>query len=147
MFRLSEARLFIGRPPRRTVVDELDVEERTLEAAVSRFEDKEDRIREAAREKGSLAARSRLRQIAKGFTTLRIDPNDVKVLFYPIQYVVFSGHSRSGCTRIQFIDRPPRSARGDRIMESLNKTIERGDVEWRVYRIDDKGGITVEKDK
>lgn len=144
LFRLSEARLSIGRPSRRTVVDEIEADERALEDSIERFEAREDRIREAARETGSAAARLHLRRIAKAFTAQRIDPNDVKIIFDPVQYVVFAGYNGSGCTRICFVDRPPQSARGAQIMESLDRTIERGDIRWRVYRIDDKGQITVE---
>jgi predicted Holliday junction resolvase-like endonuclease len=144
VFRLSEARLYVGRPPRRTVFDELHEEQRKVDQARERFEARESRIREVAKLKGQAVARRLLRRMAPVFVSNHIDPNDVKVVFDPVEYVVFKGLTNGGCSRIRFLDRPSRSVRQERIQNSLAKTIDRGDIFWRTYRISETGNITVE---
>jgi predicted Holliday junction resolvase-like endonuclease len=127
-----------------TPFDELRQAQATLCAAVGRFDEREDRIREAARQKGQLMARRRLRKLATWCTQGRFDPNDVKVIFDPVEYVVFAGLNARGCSRIAFVDRPPRTSHKERVLRSLERAIKGGNVEWHTYRVTDAGDVTVE---
>lgn len=145
VFRLSKAKIFVGSPPRRTVFDEIEEKERKLSAAEDRFSERESSIKEEARQRGEMSARRRLRIIARGFLSHRIDPNDVKTIFSPVEYVVFSGYSKGRCTRVEFVDLSPESLAKERVLKSLNRAIERGNISWSTYRIDGTGLITVER--
>jgi predicted Holliday junction resolvase-like endonuclease len=144
-FKLSDAQLFISKAPTATPFDELAQAQAELEAAISRFDEREERVRSLAREKGRLLARRRLKKIAGWCSEGRFDPNDVKVLFDPVEYVVFAGLSSRGCSRVAFVDRPPKSRQKELLLESLGRAIRRGNVEWHTYRVTDDGEVSVEK--
>src|SRR5882672_3991861 len=90
-FRLSDAQLFVSGPPPKTDFDRVADEQRKLDIAVERFDEREEGLREASTERGRNAARTRLSEIAPFFVSRRIDPNDVKVLFDPVRYLAFRG--------------------------------------------------------
>jgi predicted Holliday junction resolvase-like endonuclease len=143
-FRLSDAQLFIRGPAPTTPFDELLTTQRKVDLAVERFDVREAGIREAARQRGQLKARRRLKKIVGWCSKNRFDPNDVKVLFDPVEYVAFVGLNTQGCSRITFIDRPPQTTRKEQIIRSLGRAIQRGNFQWRTYRVTDAGHITVE---
>jgi predicted Holliday junction resolvase-like endonuclease len=140
-FRLSAATLFTKGAPPRTAFDKVDAEQQKLNEAIERFDEKEEAIREKARQLGQAQARKRLKKIATTFTTRRIDPQDVKVLFDPVDYIVFRGLNGNGVTGIELIDRPAETSRREKVQESIRKTIKQGNVEWQTFRIDADGRI------
>ena len=141
LFRLSEAAIFVSTPPPKTDFDKLREEEDKLEAAMSRFEGIEEGVREGARAKGKAAAKSRLAAIAPFFTAKKIDPNDVKVLFDPILYLVFQGMTDGACKQLQFVDPPPDTPERVKLHRTLTSALRAGSVEWRTLEVQDDGRI------
>jgi predicted Holliday junction resolvase-like endonuclease len=140
LFRLSDAALYtVGAPPK-TAFDVVDASRQRVEQAIDRFEEVKDALRERAVRAGQRQARERLRQIAPSFSERGIDPQDVKVLFDPVDYVAFRGLNGRGVRAIELIDRAPDSARREGIQTSIDKAISRGHVEWRTIHIDAKDG-------
>jgi len=141
LFRLSEAAIFVSTPPPKTEFDMLQEDDDKLQAAIARFEDGEERVRESARTKGQAAAKSRLATIAPFFITKGIDPNDVKVLFDPILYLVFEGMTDGACTQLQFVDTPPETPEREKVHRTLATALRAGNVEWRTLEVLDDGRI------
>lgn len=144
LFRLSEATLFTKAPPPKTAFDSLEEARDRHERAVERFEEREERIREEGRRKGQVAARRRLRSVARFFVSRRIDPNDVKVIFHPIDYLVFGGLRRALCSSIQLVDRLPFESRREMLQTSISQALKAGNMEWRTLRIADDGVVKEE---
>jgi predicted Holliday junction resolvase-like endonuclease len=140
-FRLSEADLFTRVVPPKTVFEKTDDAYSRLDRQFERFEENEEEIREAARHLGQLEARRRLREIAPFWTARRIDPQDVKLLFHPVEYVVFRGMQNDRCASVDFVDRPPANRDRERIHRSLDGAIEAGNLEWQTFRIGDDGRV------
>lgn len=141
VFRLSDIQVFTSGAPPQTPFDRAAADQERIRAAVARFDDREERIREAARAKGQAAARRRLRKIASVFTARRVDPQDVKVLFDPVDYVAFRGLNGAGVSSIEFIDRPAETRHRERVQRSLAAAVRKGNVEWRLLRIGDDGAV------
>jgi predicted Holliday junction resolvase-like endonuclease len=140
-FRLSEAELYTRTAPPRTVFERMDDAYLRLERRVEKFEEDEDEIREEARQRGKLEARRRLREIAPFFVSRKIDPQDVKLLFHPVEYVVFRGMQNDRCGSVDFIDHPAVSRDRERIQRSLDDSIRAGNLEWQTIRIDEDGRV------
>jgi predicted Holliday junction resolvase-like endonuclease len=140
-FRLSDANLFTRFAPPRTPFDKLDDARSRVQRLEDRFSDDEESIREEARRRGQRAAAARLRAIAPAFVTRRINPNDVKVLFDPVDYVVFRGVSDRCCKAIDFLDHPPDSTARERSQKSLARALRAGNVEWRTLRVSEDGVV------
>lgn len=140
-FRLSETTLYTKTAPPKTVFEEMDDARLRLERRIEKFDENEAAIREEARRLGQLEARRRLRVIAPFFVARKIDPQDVKLLFHPVEYVVFRGMQTDRCGSVDFIDHPPTNRERERIQRSLDSTIKAGNLEWQTFRIDDDGRV------
>src|SRR3990170_8129676 len=126
LFRLSDATIYAKGPPPRTEFDRIDSALERLHIAVDRFEEREEAIREAARRRGQRAASPRLGELAPFFAKGKIRPEDVKVLFHPVEYIVFRGLSDDDCDALLFVDHAPDSRERERLQESLGQAIEKG---------------------
>src|SRR4051812_12618161 len=88
---LSEARPFLAGSKNRTIIDSLRAAEDRLERESEKLDDLEQGLREAAAAAGLKTAKKLLRKIDPVFSGTGYDPQDVKVLFNPITYVIFDG--------------------------------------------------------
>jgi predicted Holliday junction resolvase-like endonuclease len=144
LFRLSEALLFTKQPPPETPLDELDAERRKVELAAQRFDEKAGVLKEAALRKGQAEARKRLRTIARPFVDRQIDPQDVKVLFDPVEFVAFRGMTKGAVTSVALIDRPATAKQHESVQRSVAEAVEQGRYGWKVLRIDASGSVDEE---
>jgi len=99
-------------------------------------------LRKTAARVGLKATKRLLRKIDPVFSGAGYDPQDVKVLFNPITYVVFDGMSQRNLRNIQLLARPPENSAMERIQNSIEQAIRRGKVEFRTLRVDDRGRIS-----
>lgn len=141
LFRLSEATLFTKEPPPRTEFDAVDEARRKLERAIEKFDEKEQALRDKALAVGQKAARKRLKRIAGPFVRRKIDPQDVKVLFDPVEFVAFRGMCDGEVKAVSLIDRPAGNKDRERVQESVSRTVEKGNYEWKELRIDGEGRV------
>lgn len=144
-FRLSDVSLYTRSAPPKTAFDELEIDQKRLQNAWERFDNVEDRLRQKARELGQKAAGRRLRRLLPFFTQRKLNPQDVKVLFHPVEYVAFCGMNGGQCRSIDFIDRPADSARREAIQKSLDESIRKARMEWQTYRVSPDGALTMDE--
>jgi len=145
LFRLSEVSLYTREAPPRTPFDRVDEARDHLDHAIERFDDQEAEIREAAKRRGQAQARKHLKRIAPFFVGRRIDPQDVKVIFSPVNYVVFRGLARDSPTAIELIDGEPITREHEKVQNSIERTIKAGNMEWHTLRIDADGRVAREE--
>lgn len=140
-FRLSDATLFTrGRPPE-TAFDRLYKSRDRYVTALERFEEKQGTIRDAARIRGQRAAHRRLRHLVPFLAQRHVHPLDVKVLFHPVEYVVFHGLHNRQCRRIELVTHPPGDRATELLQGSISQSIEAGSVEWQTWRVTEGGSI------
>jgi predicted Holliday junction resolvase-like endonuclease len=144
LFRLSDATIFTKLPPPGTEFDKVGTSFERLQKEVARFEEKEESIREAARRKGQRTAHRRLRALAPFFVEGKTKPKDVKVLFHPVEYIVFPGLSERNCDALLFVDHPPDSHERECLQKSLDHAIKKGNIEWQTFRVDSEGRVVKE---
>lgn len=143
IFRLSDCKIFLRKKPQEDWLDKIERKEIKLYEAEEKLRDKEEELREKAREKGRKLALQTVRKIDGVFTPRKLNPDDAKVLFHPIDYVVFNGMKDSDSIKnIILLD---RTAKENRVTQrSIEKTIERGNYEWQTLRIEANGKIKIE---
>ena len=66
------------------------------------------------------------------------------MLFHPVEYIVFRGLSDDECVALLFVDHPPDSHERERLQESLDQAIKKGNLEWQTFRIDSEGRVVQE---
>jgi predicted Holliday junction resolvase-like endonuclease len=145
LFRLSDCKVFLKTKPKRDWMDEVESESESLERSEERLDEKEEAMREKARAKGRKLARLAIRKIDPIFTPRRLNPDDAKVLFHPVDYIVFCGMKDVGSMKqIVFLDRIAKSADHRRVQKSIERTIEKGRYEWKTIRVHEDGTIEEE---
>jgi predicted Holliday junction resolvase-like endonuclease len=121
-------------------------EEDRLTAAEERFEESLERRRTKLREKGRRRAKSRLRHIDPTFSARDIDPQDVKVIFDPVEYVIFHGlKSGTGVDLVEFVSRAPSSRTQEATVKSIDRTVRNGNVEFETLHMSDDGSFQIYK--
>ncbi len=141
IFRLSDCKVFLRTKPKRDWKDELDHESDRLDRMKERLEQKEEQLREPARKKGRIQALQMIKSLDPVFTPRNLNPDDAKVLFHPVDYVVFNGMKAASMKNVLLLDRS--GATGDRraLQQSIEKTVNRGSYEWVTISIDDDGKV------
>lgn len=144
-FRLSDCRIFLKEKPALDWMEKLHLQGQKLGEAERRLDAKEEELREKAREKGRQLARLAVRKIDPIFTPRKLNPDDAKVIFHPIDYIVFNGMKNGeAIENILFLDRHAKHTNQRSVQRSIERAIERGNYEWMTLRVHEDGGIKVE---
>jgi len=142
-FRLSECKIHLKEKKALDWLDELMKKYKIIEKAEEKLDEKEEELREKARKKGRKQALKAAMKIDAIFTPRGFNPDDVKVLFHPIDYIVFNGMKNTdGMRNIVLLDRERKDASARKLQKSIEKTIESENYEWQTIRIDEGGKIT-----
>jgi predicted Holliday junction resolvase-like endonuclease len=144
VFRLSEGTLFTKQRPEPSPFDRMDSAEQKFDRERIRFEEKAAALREEAVALGQKAAQKQLRAIAGPFVARQIDPQDVKVIFHPVEFIAFRGMSDGEVAQIAFIDRPAESKQRAILQESIASAISSGNYAWKLLRVSGEGTVVEE---
>jgi predicted Holliday junction resolvase-like endonuclease len=122
-----------------------DDEER-LASAEERFEERMRAQRQKFVDLGRRQAKKKLKKIDPTFSAKDIDPQDVKVIFDPVEYLIFHGlNSEDGVDLLEFVSRSPDDKRQEAIVKSVEKTIRDGNVEFETLHMRDDGSFEIRK--
>ncbi len=145
LFRLSDCKVYLKGKPRKDWMDNLDSVGRKLDLADEKLDQKEESMREKARKKGRRLADLAIRRIDSVFTPRHLNPDDAKVIFHPVDYIVFCGMKGDGpIKRIVLLDRIPKSSEHRRVQESIANALDKKQCEWKTIRVHQDGKISEE---
>ena len=154
IFRLVEGK-FIFPQKRPMTCEYLDLialegkvsdEEDRVTSAEERFEDKLEQQRQQLTEQGRRQAKKKLMKIDPTFSAKGIDPQDVKVIFHPVEYLIFHGlNSGDGVDFVEFVSRSPVSKMQEAVATSIDRIIRDGDVEFETLHMRDDGSFAIRK--
>jgi len=144
-FRLSDCKIFLKRKPVADWMDRIAFKSEKLNMTEERLEEKEEKLREKAREKGRFLAQLAVKKIDPVFTPRKLNPDDAKVIFHPIDYVVFNGMKRGKSIKsIVLLDREVKETNHRTVQKSIERVLERENYEWQTLRVQEDGKIKVE---
>jgi predicted Holliday junction resolvase-like endonuclease len=141
LFYLSEARPYLDGKRANSVVDRLRAAERRLERAEEALNEAEQVLREKSARSGLRTAKRLLKKIDPVFSGAGYDPQDVKVIFDPVTYVVFDGMSDGDLSTILLLAKPPENKPAERVQNSIGKAVKSGNIEFRTLHVDRKGDV------
>jgi predicted Holliday junction resolvase-like endonuclease len=148
IFRLSDCNVYVKKKPEHDWMKKLDIEYEKISKAEQKLDEKEDRIRETAKAKGRQEASKRTRKIDKIFSPLKLNADDSKVIFHPVDFVVFNGMKKvkpdTTFKEIVLLDSKKKTADKKRIQQSIEKVINKGTYEWITMRVLENGDIREE---
>ncbi len=141
IFRLSDCKVFLRSKPKRDWKDNLDHESDRLDRIEERLDDREEELREAARKKGREQAAKLVKCIDPVFTPRKLNPDDAKVLFHPVDYIVFNGMKADSLRNLLLLDRTATSRERKTIQRSVESVVSKGHYEWVTITIAEDGTV------
>lgn len=148
IFRVSDTKLYQKKKPEVDWKEKIDNEISRLERQEEELEAKIELAREAAREAGRKEADRLVKKIDPVFSPLKLNPNDAKVIFHPIDFIVFNGMNSNCCDssikNIILLDKGNRKGEYQKIQNSITKSIQSSNYEWLTLRVDESGTIKEE---
>jgi len=142
-FRLSECKIFLKGEKVKDWLDELGKQQLRIDRQREKIEEKRREIKEEASRRGRKQAQQAMVTIDRIFTPKGLNPDDAKVIFHPIDYVVFNGMNKepNKISNIVLFDRERKETNAKRLQRSIQKTIESANYEWQTVVIDEEGSI------
>jgi predicted Holliday junction resolvase-like endonuclease len=144
-FRLSDCKIYIKKKPVADWMDKITLEEDRLDDAEEKLEEKKKDLQKKAQEKGRKRAQLVVKKIDPIFTPRKLDPDDAKVIFHPIDYIVFNGMKKADSIKnIILLDRQEKGTDHRALQRSIEKVVEHENYEWQTLRVQEDGKIKVE---
>jgi len=107
-----------------------------------REQSKNKLVREKIKVEGRKAADRRIRKIDPVFSPRGLDPQDVRLLCTPVDFLVFDGLTDTkSVKKILFLTRVPKDQLQENAVASIQASIQKGNVEFIEARIDEKGVV------
>jgi predicted Holliday junction resolvase-like endonuclease len=148
IFRLSDCNIYLKKKPEHDWMKKLDIEYDKISKAEQKLDETEDRIREAAKERGRREASKKTKKIDKIFSPLKLNADDSKVIFHPVDFIVFNGIKKvspnTKLKEILLLDSKKRTPDKKRLQQSIDKVIQQDNYEWITMRVLDNGDIKEE---
>jgi predicted Holliday junction resolvase-like endonuclease len=126
-------------------MDILESEDNRLNLKEEKLDEIEEALRDKARVAGRRTARRAITRIDPIFAPRRLNADEAKVLFHPVDYVVFRGMKDPGTVReIVLLDRKAEGRTRRRMQRSIEKVVEAGKYDWLTVRVQDDGTMVEE---
>jgi predicted Holliday junction resolvase-like endonuclease len=143
VFRLSDCHIYVKKKPEPDWLQQIESAQVRINNATERLDEKEEAIRDKARIAGRNEATKMVRKIDKIFHPLKLNPDDSKVIFHPVDYIVFNGMKTGQIKNLILMDKSKRTA-DKRLQQSIQKVIEKKNYEWITLRVEENGNIKQE---
>ena len=145
VFRLSYCQVYVKsrKKPEIDWLQKIENSQRRIENANENLKEREEDIREAARIAGRSEATKMVKKIDKIFHPLKLNPDDTKVVFHPVDFIVFNGMKSGQMKNLIFMDKVKANS-DQRLHTSIQKVVEKGNYEWITLRIEENGNIKQE---
>ena len=146
MMRLSDLHLkYTGRAPR-TWLDKHELKLLSQEKKEKFFEEKEAEMREKSVERGRKKVPILIKRcLCPEFRKLKYNPYDIKAIMHPVDFIVFDGlNDEVELRNVTFLSRKTSDQEQNVILESIRKTLDKKNYDWKVSRITMDGKVEFE---
>jgi predicted Holliday junction resolvase-like endonuclease len=143
-FRLSDCKIYTKKKPLLDWKDKIERENEKIDSLEEKIIEMKKELQEKAREKGRRMANRVVKKIDPIFFPRKLNPDDAKVLFHPIDYIVFNGMKSKDLKNLILLDRVTRESAHKKIQRSIEKTIDHERYEWLTIRVKDDGKVCTE---
>ena len=100
-------------------------------------------MREKARETGRKQADKLIKKVDPVFAPLKLNPDDAKVVFHPIDFLVFNGMKAKELKNLIILDSRNKPSDLKSIQESVANVIAKGNYEWLTVNVSINGSISI----
>jgi predicted Holliday junction resolvase-like endonuclease len=143
VFRLSDCHIYVKKKPEPDWLQQIEAAQLKISNAEEKLDEKEEGIREKARIAGRSEATKMVRKIDKIFHPLKLNPDDSKVIFHPVDFIVFNGMKTGAMKNLILMDKA-KGTTDKRLQQSIQKVVEKKNYEWITLRVEENGNIKQE---
>lgn len=143
VFRLSDCHIYVKKKPEPDWLQQIEAAQLKISNAEEKLDEKEESIREKARIAGRSEATKMVRKIDKIFHPLKLNPDDSKVIFHPVDFIVFNGMKTGSMKNLILMDKA-KGTTDKRLQQSIQKVVEKKNYEWITLRVEENGNIKQE---
>lgn len=143
-YRLSDSILYRDKRPNQTWLDKLDREIASLEEKELAIKAKIAKAKHEAILQGRLDADSYIEQFDTLFKPLGLNPNDAKVHFHPVDYIVFNGMNDNFNPKVKNIVLLDRKENDSIVQESIRECVHDEKYGFISVRIKTDGEVVEE---
>lgn len=144
IFRFSDCHVYLKKKPENDWLQQIEAKQKLIEKATEKLDEKEEKVKEQARVIGRKEATKAIKKIDTIFNPLKLNPDDSKVIFHPIDYIVFNGMKSGQMKNLIFMEKEKKTGSDKQICQSIIKVIEKENYEWITLRVEDDGNIKQE---
>ena len=145
VFRLSECHIFVKeKRPEPDWLKKIETEQLRIDIISEKLDDRKNLVAEQAKIIGRKEADNAVRKFDKVFKPKKLNADDSKVIFHPIDYIVFNGMKTGLMKNIILMDRVKETTSEKQIQKSIAKVVEKQNYEWITLRVEDNGDIKQE---
>jgi predicted Holliday junction resolvase-like endonuclease len=142
--RLSDVKPYLAGAKPTTKFDRLERQLEQLDRVEAVLEEKLTRLREKAQEQGWQKARAHLKSVDPCFCGCGLEPKDVKVVFDPVEYVVFDGMTDGFVKRVLLVCEEPADRRQEHAQQSIQNAVKKGNLDFVTLRVTNDGRVEKE---
>ncbi len=143
LFRLSDCKVFRKDAPVVDWKEKLEKQNEALDIFEEKLEAKMDEMREKARVLGRKKADKLIKKVDPVFAPLKLNPDDAKVVFHPIDFLVFNGMKSKDLKSLIVLDSLNKPVELLPVQKSIITQIEKGNYEWLTVNVDVDGRINM----
>lgn len=144
LFRLSDCKVYRKDAPLTDWKEKLEKQSAALDRFEEKLEEKMDALREKARVTGRKQADRLIKKVDPVFAPLKLNPDDAKVVFHPIDFLVFNGMKAKDLKNLIVLDSKEKPKDLKYIQESVINTIEKKNYEWLTVNVANDGKIELQ---
>ena len=146
--RLSDCKIYQKTKPAVDWKEEVENEIKRLEALEEKLQVKIEAAKVGARLAGRKTADKLIKSIDTIFHPLSLNCNDCKVIFHPVDFVVFNGmnNNEGDCSikEVLLLDKSKKTGQNLVTQKSIEKAIQKRNYEWLTLRVNTDGTIVEE---
>jgi predicted Holliday junction resolvase-like endonuclease len=126
-------------------LDRIEKKQEELQGKMDDLESREREMRDKAINKATQRELpKRLKKIIPSLIDSGFNPQDVKTLFHPVDFVVFDGMNARGVDRIVFLDHSDVDGNRRTQQQMIKGVIQTQNYHWATIRISGGGEVTLE---
>lgn len=141
IFRLSDCKVYRKEAPITDWKEKLEKQSAALDRFEEKLDEKMDALREKAREAGRKQADRLIKKVDPVFAPLKLNPDDAKVVYHPVDFVVFNGMKAKDLKNLVVLDAKEKPDDLRRVQESVANVIEKKNYEWLTVNVGMDGKI------
>jgi len=141
LFRLSDCKVYRKEAPVSDWMEKLEKQNAALDRFEEKLDEKMGALREKAREAGRKQADKLIKKVDPVFAPLKLNPDDAKVVYHPVDFVVFNGMKAKELKNLVGLDAKEKPDDLKRVQEIVANTVEKKNYEWLTVNVGVDGKV------